>query len=249
MSEPEFYEERHASPEQVGEWWRCFRQEGCIRSREQLVLHFLPLARRWAAQCFSLRVDAGRDFEDYLQHARVGLMQAVDRYDPARSVPFEAFASARIRGAILNALPKESERAAQREMWLRHREDRFESLTGANRDSLRDATLEEFVELALGLALGALLDNAPEEDTAATTPDTPYAELSRGETRRMVHDMLSELPERERLILQRHYFEHEEFRALAQQMGVTKGRISQIHAQALRRLRARLGAARLDRKL
>jgi RNA polymerase sigma factor for flagellar operon FliA len=134
-------------------------------------------------------------------------------------------------------------------MWLRHREDRFESLSGTSAGATKDSSLEEFVELALGLALGALLEGAPGDDPTTADPGAPYQELARGETRRMVHGMLSELPERERHILQRHYFEHEEFRTLAQQMGVTKGRVSQIHAQALRRLRARLGAARLDHKL
>jgi RNA polymerase sigma factor for flagellar operon FliA len=101
----------------------------------------------------------------------------------------------------------------------------------------------------LAIALGALLETAPDDEQGTGAADGPYQSAVRGKTRRLTLAALRDLPERERQILQAHYFEHEEFQSLAMRMGITKGRISQLHAQALRRLRQRLIAARLDQAI
>ena len=102
----------------------------------------------------------------------------------------------------------------------------------------------------MGLALGFLLDRESEELADPTVPANPYAAAELAELRRLVRGAIDRLPERERDVIRRHYFAHRDFRVIAQELGVTPGRISQLHAQALGHVREQLrGRMDFDRKL
>jgi RNA polymerase sigma factor for flagellar operon FliA len=201
--------------------------------REELIAHYLPLARITAAKLYRVRPDDSVLFDDYLQYARVGLLEAIDRYDPEREASFATFSSYRIRGAILNGLGHESEIAAQRAYWSTRTPDRVESLHPAEVRGTAD--LDDFVHLTMGLALGFLLDRESEPvDTSATS--NPYSATELAELRRVVRGLVEQLPERERDIVRQHYFHEREFQIIALDLGLTKGRVSQLHSQALRRV-------------
>ena len=71
----------------------------------------------------------------------------------------------------------------------------------------------------------------------ADTSQDPYRSVELDRVRARVHLLVDALPERERLIVQQHYFEHVEFQVIAEQLQVTKGRVAQLHARALRLIR------------
>jgi RNA polymerase sigma factor for flagellar operon FliA len=220
--------------------WREFASARTAQLRSELVERYIGLAKITAARLYRRRVDNSVPFADYLQYARVGLVEAIDHYDPAREVPFEAFSSHRIKGAVLNGLESESEVAAQRAFWSRRARDRLESLKDHEGRCDRRASLEVLVNLTVGLALGHLIDDGSQvidESLAAN----PYAVTELAQLKRTVRALLPGLPERERELIGRHYIEHVEFQQIAMEWGVTKGRVSQLHAQALQRLRQMLG--------
>lgn len=227
--------------------WAQFIVSRADSQREGLIAHYLPLARIAAAKLYRLRLDDSVSFDDYLQYARVGLLEAIDRYDPEREASFETFSSYRIRGAILNGLGRESEIAAQRAYWSTRTRERVDSLQpGAVSGS---ADLDDFAQLAVGLALGFLLDRESElVDTSATS--NPYSATELAELRQVVRGLVEQLPEREREIVRQHYFHEREFQVVARELGLTKGRVSQLHSQALRRLAQLLDqASLLDRRV
>jgi RNA polymerase sigma factor for flagellar operon FliA len=200
----------------------------------------MPLARALAARLFGARTDDSVVFGDYLQYAHLGLLEAVDRYDPSREASFETFSAYRIRGAILNGLGKESEVAAQRTYWRTRTQERVDSLQGGAQFG-PEASLEGFAELTVGLAIGVLLDDQSEEGPVDTSVRAnPYAGAALAELRRLVRRGLEQLPQRERELVSQHYFGHCEFQTIATEMGVTRGRVSQLHAQALARIRKTL---------
>src|SRR6185369_12702608 len=88
--------------------WLEFMSSRSDGSRRELIERYLGLARTMAARLYQRRNDNSVPFGDFLQYARVGLVEAIDTFDPARAVPFEAFSSHRIKGAILNGLEGES---------------------------------------------------------------------------------------------------------------------------------------------
>ena len=221
--------------------WLIFAQTRSKRLRDELIQRYLELAKMAAARLYQRRADNSVPFADYLQYARVGLVEAIDTFEPARAVPFEAFSSYRIKGAVLNGLASESELAAQRAFWARRARERFESIKQHEVQSDRRASLEELVNLTVGLALSHVIEHEDGEVIDESIAANPYAVTELVQLKRAVRSLLPALPDRERELIRRHYEEHVEFQQIAAEWGLTKGRVSQLHAQALRRLRQMLG--------
>ncbi|HEV7610182.1 MAG TPA: sigma-70 family RNA polymerase sigma factor [Steroidobacteraceae bacterium] len=228
-------------PERDRARWLDFAQTRSRLLRDELVQRYLGLAKMTAARLYQKRGDNSVPFSDYLQYARMGLMEAIDSFEPERAVPFEAFSSFRIKGAVLNGLASESELAAQRAFWSRRARERFESIKQHEVQNDRRASLEELVNLTVGLALSHVIEHDDGEVIDETLAANPYAVTELVQLKRAVRSLLPALPERERELIRRHYEEHVEFQQIAMEWGLTKGRVSQLHAQALKRLRQMLG--------
>lgn len=202
------------------------RRDGA--ARDALVLMHAPWARLVARDIF-LRVHPNDvEWAEFVQNATLGLIEATDRYDPARGVEFRTFARHRVRGAVFDGL---------RQIWDRHLAspargvDRSESLDDEELDPL-----ESFVSWTVGLGIGHLLDSAASLEVAGPSR-TPYAELEQNQMQVLLRQAVDLLPERERLIVTMHYFQHITFTEVASYLGVTKGRVSQLHRQGIERLR------------
>lgn len=243
-------EAESADPERDRARWHEFRDSRNGTLRDELIQRYLNLAKIMAAKLYQRRVDNSVSFSDYLQYARVGLVEAIDHFEPEREVPFEAFSSYRIKGAILNGLGSESEVAAQRSFWARRARDRFESIKQHEVHGDRRASLDELVNLTVGLALSHVIEHDDGEPIDESLAANPYAVTELAQLKLAVRSLLPVLPERERELIRRHYEEHVEFQQIAAEWGVTKGRVSQVHAQALQRLRQllRIGP-HVDRRL
>jgi RNA polymerase sigma factor for flagellar operon FliA len=227
--------------------WEGFRVSRDARLREQLIEMYLPLARRAAARLFRLRADDSVPFADYLQYARIGLVEAVDGFDPGREVTFETYSSHRIRGAVLNGLGHETEISAQRSFWRTRAQERLDSLKKEPATGV-DEELAALATMTMGLAIGYLLELEEVPDEAEDR--NPYAVTELLQVRRLVRGAVEKLPDRERALVRRHYFEHCNFRTLAQELSVTPGRVAQLHAKALAQIRRSLQEPpNLDRKL
>src|SRR5262245_52248205 len=202
-------------PERDRSRWRDFATSRSARLREELVARYLTLAKIMAARLYQRRSDNSVAFADYLQYARVGLVEAIDHYDPGREVPFEAFSSYRIKGAVLNGLEAESELAAQRAFWSRRARERFESLKTHETQGDRRASLEELVSLTVGLVLGHVIEHDNGELIDESLATNPYAVTELAQLKRAVRALLPSLPERERELIRRHYEEQVEFQQIA----------------------------------
>jgi RNA polymerase sigma factor for flagellar operon FliA len=234
----------------LGALWEAFGRTRSEDIRAQLIESYMPLARRIAAKVFSLRIDQSIAFDDYLQYGRVGLMEAVDRYDASRNVSFEAYSIHRIRGAILNGIGHETEVAAQREFWRGRMPERIDSLLNASSKPPERASLQDLIDITVGLALGLVLDPDEGEPIDDTVHSNPYAATELEQISRALRACVQQLPQREREIIEEHYFAHLEFQSIAERLSLTKGRVSQLHARALALLREMLAArSGIDRRL
>ena len=237
-------------PVAAPELWDALAVSGDVAARTTLIEHYMPFARAIAARAYSRRVEPACSFDDYLQYARVGLIEAVDRFDATRGVSFEAYAVHRVRGAVLNGINQESESAAQREFRRSVAAERMQSLVAHTGTAARRVSLQEFFEITIGLALGAALEARPGEPADDSRDGNPSAAAEFEQLARQVRDRVEQLPAREREVLERHYYAGVEFQEIARLTGVTKGRVSQLHAQAIAHLRAVLAAkSGLDRQV
>jgi RNA polymerase sigma factor for flagellar operon FliA len=224
----------HTDPRSL---WQAFHQLKDPASRTELVEHYMPLARIIAAKVYGLRYDSCSSFDDYLQYARLGLIEAVDRYDSTRGASFETFSAYRIRGAILNGLANSSEAAAQRSFWRSRGQAVLESLQDNLPVPPEKTSLDELADLTVELAIGLVLIDRGTESADEAPGSNPYAATELAQFSRLLRDLIRQLPQREREVIESHYFDHVEFHVLAERYSISKGRVSQLHSRALARLR------------
>lgn len=222
-------------------WWRCLRAapetgEG-IAARQQLIAHYLPYARMIAATLYRTRYHDEIEFADYLQLASVGLIEAIDRFDPARGVQFRSFAAWRMRGAVLNGLDAQTEKQQQIAVRRRMREERLASLKQHAGAETPDHIFRRLAEIGIGLALTCLLDGTGMIEADPNASAEPYYRgMEFVQLRTRLLGLLGALPQREQQVIRYHYLQETPFVQIAAMLGITKGRVAQLHHQALRRL-------------
>jgi RNA polymerase sigma factor FliA len=229
------------SEEAVRQLWAQFTQSRAPQLRAQLIECYLRLARVAAAKFYRQRPDNAVSFSDYLQYARLGLVEAIDGFDPSREASFETYSSYRIRGAMLNGLARESEIAAQRTFWRTRLEERVDSL-GATLTTEGESELEKLAYMLSRLGGEPMPELADEDVVDETLHANPYAAAELAELREAVE----KLPGREKQLIRRHYFDHCDFRVIAVELTVSPGRVSQLHTQALVRIRELMGGGRAE---
>lgn len=167
----------------------------------------------------------GADREDFIQNANIGLLEAIERFDPARGIAFQAYAMNRVRGSVFNGLRvilggPSAERYQERLDTLHDgADDPFDALVGA----------------IVGLGLGYMLDDAAHTQIIDRQDGLRFAEDQQASSQLAAG--VGQLPPRLKAIIVRHYFEFTPFIELAQEWGLSKGRISQLHRAALDALR------------
>jgi RNA polymerase sigma factor for flagellar operon FliA len=250
--------------EDVTDLWRRYRGTKDQALRDRLILNYAPIVKYVAGRLGS-GLPAHVDDGDLVSYGLLGLISAIERYDPDRDVKFETYAIARIRGSILDELraldwvPRSvRSRARQIERAMAELEaklaraptdeeiatkvgitvDELEgSLTDISRSSI--AALDELWTISgSGGDQVALIDTI--EDEHGPEPQTAFAQT---ELREIVADAITNLPEREKLVITLYYYEDLTLREIGEVLGVTESRVSQLHTKAILRLKARLSGA------
>lgn len=234
--------------------WRALREDRSEAARERIFASYLPFARALAGRQFKGRKGGDIEYEDFVQLACAGLLEAMDRYDPGLGVPFRGFAVRRINGSILDGLAKMSEVREQISFRSRIRRERLRSLAPGEAGALPPGeAMEALIDMAVGLALGFMLEGTSlyqEDGGAAGAQPTAYDSLAWKDLVERLTAELGRLSDRDRAIVRLHYLEEVSFDQIAALLGLSKGRISQLHKAALALLRKRISGAggfRLER--
>ena len=212
--------------------WEEFCQDKNDSARLALIDHYSYLAKICAKHFYSIRTDNDIEYGDYLQSAMVGLIEAVQRYNPDKGASFSTFANYRIKGALLNSLEKATQHREQTAYFRRLQRSRLESIADGISESGCDP-FAEMVDVTIELALSFML-----EDTGLLLNDDQSAdELYDREVvnamSAILDQLVDKLPERERLIIRNHYYHGMVFEELAELLSISKGRVSQLHKRAL----------------
>lgn len=224
--------------------WRRLRYEQELRCREQIFTCYRDLARTIAARQLRARPRNGVELPDMEQFAYEGLLVAIDRFDPLRGIPFPAFARRRILGSIFDGASRMNEVDAQYSYRRRVEAERGRSLAAAA--GQEDDPLRALAALASGLALGLVLAEThlvESEDGRDHRPGA-YETLAWRELQARLAQQISQLPEREAVIIRQHYENGVSFARIAEILGVSRGRVSQLHAKSLATLQKHLGQRR-----
>jgi RNA polymerase sigma factor FliA len=244
--------------------WLQYRKTGDQALRDRLILTYAPLVKYVAGRLGS-GLPAHVDEGDLVSYGLLGLIGAIERYDPGRDVKFETYAIARIKGAIIDELraldwvPR-SVRSRAREIERAMTELEAKLGTAPTDEQIADkigitvAELEESLTEIARSSIAALDElwtvSGSDGDQVALidtiedieAPD-PQGQLSQTEMKEAIADAIARLPEREKLVVTLYYYEELTLREIGEVLGVTESRVSQLHTKAILRLKARLSGA------
>jgi RNA polymerase sigma factor for flagellar operon FliA len=193
----------------LAQLWASSRA-GDAASRGALIERYSDLAIG-IARCMRIPQTSLADRDDLSSAAMIGLIGAVDRFDPRRGVPFEAYAALRVRGAVVDELRRVDERG---------RADR----------RTEDA--------AVAVSLDVLLEKGTHQGPAV---DDGFTErFDQEDLRTRVQDALGRLPARQREVIKRYYGDELTLRETGAKMGVSEARACQLHGRAIQSLRREL---------
>jgi RNA polymerase sigma factor FliA len=225
--------------------------------KRRIVLQYMDLVR-YVVSKYSLQQQGkghGLEYDDVVHFGVLGLLTAIDRFSPTQGVKFETYAVPRIRGAILDEMRKldwvprsvreatrKVGRAANAVMQESGREPLDEEIAGKLSMSIEEfrkmvgsgSTVVREVGIVTESQSAAPLDEAPSE------APSPLEHLGNEETRSLLTEAVEQLSERDRTVIALYYYEGLKFTEIAKVLGITEGRISQIHTEVLRQLRGRL---------
>jgi len=234
--------------------WDAWHVSQEATARDWLVVHYASLVK-FVAGRLAAGLPKSVDTGDLVSAGVFGLMNAIDKFDPANGAKFETYASPRIRGAILDGLraldwvPR-SVRSRSRSVQdaiasLEHQLGR--TPTDEEISAELKISVEELEKWLADIAAGSVgpLDHVAMDNTAAEADAQiqPGRAMEEGELRAAMRAEISRLPEREQAILILYYEDGLTLSEIGEALGVTESRISQIHTKAVLQLRSRLAAA------
>ena len=225
---------------------------------DELVVAHLPLVGHIVREAVN-RLPAHVMRDDLVSAGTLALVLASRGFDPSRGVPFGRFAAIRIRGAITDEL-----RAAD---WasraVRAKAREVESVRSMLAARLSRVPTRDEVAQVMGVSVGELDANDGDvhrasvlslqsltvdesADLLPSTGETPEATIVRREQLGMLADAIAELPDRMRTVIQQYFFDQKKMAVIAEELGVTESRVSQLRSEGLALLRAGMQAAAGD---
>jgi len=238
--------------------WREYKRSKDARLRERLVINYAGIVKQIAGR-MAHHLPATVDYDDLVSYGHFGLLDAIEKFDPEQKVKFVTYAKRRIQGAILDALrdldwaPRTvRQKARQRERANLELESRLgrnptdEELAKELGVSVRQLQqLDHDSKKSVVLSLDEGDPEAPEGGSRKDIiPDErgprPEKNAEQQEMVKFLADEIKKLSERERLVVTLYYYEDFTSKEIAQVLGVTDSRVSQIHSRARDKLKNRL---------
>jgi len=231
------------------------------QERDRLIEEHIDLVRYIVGRV-TVTLPEGVDREDLVSAGIIGLIKAVDRFDPTRGVKFETYASTVIRGEVMESLrardwaPRSLRRQGREiartigelEMQLGYPPSDEEIAEALEMDVEQYHELLGKISGTLVLSLDEMMDDQShlrprlmksDQDVSYTNPADV---LEQAEIQQMIAQAIEQLPEREKHIVALYYQEELTLREIGEVLGVTESRICQIHAQAISRLHGYLAS-------
>jgi RNA polymerase sigma factor for flagellar operon FliA len=231
----------------------AYSQRPSARETEALVMRHAELVKRIAYHLAG-RLPASVEVDDLIQAGMLGLLEAAANYSEGRGASFETYAGIRIRGAMLDGLrkldwaPRSVHRKARavakaiRELESEYgREARDAEV--AERMGMKLSDYHRIVEDSAGCQISSLTTEEGEMTLTDSSAD-PFRDVVDEDFRAALAEAISNLPERERLVMSLYYDDELNLKEIGAALRVSESRICQIHGQALVRLQARLAGWR-----
>ncbi len=239
--------------------WKEYTTTRTLQTREKLLTKYLPLVKYVTGKMmFSLPTCV--DYNDLLSAGVMGLIGALERFNPEQGVKFETFVLPRIKGAILDELrtldwaPRSLRSKARMVERVNEQLEKELGRSASNQEIANklDMKIEDYGGVLLELSKASLLslDGSRVEDNDQITSmydllensqsDNPYFSLEHIETKKLLIKAIEGLNEQEKIVMALYYYEELTLKEIGQVLSITESRVSQIHSKALDGLKGAL---------
>lgn len=239
--------------------WKEYTEKRNLEIREKLLINYLPLVK-YVAGKMMLSLPSSVDYNDLLSAGVMGLIGALERFNPEQGVKFETFVLPRIKGAILDELrildwaPRSLRSKAR---MVERANEHLEKELGREVSDQEIAEelkmeLDEYKAVQRDLSMASLLslDGSRAEQSDHLTSmydllenplsDNPYRSLEHEEIKKLLIEAIENLNEQEKLVMALYYYEELTLKEIGRVLNITESRVSQIHSKALESLKAAL---------
>lgn len=243
--------------QRIDDLWRHYADNRHKETRDQLLVYYAPLVK-YVASRLAAGLPQNVEHADLVSNGWFGLIDAVDRFDPARGNKFETYAMQRIRGAILDELRsndwvprsvRHKARTIEKAMAKLEAElgrTPSESELAAELEVPLTQLHQMFTQIANAgvVALDEVLGASGERsdaialvDTLADAAEGPVGQYERHELKQILASAINSMGDREKWVLMLYYFERFTLADIGRVLNVTESRVCQIHTKAVMQLR------------
>lgn len=237
--------------------WNAFAKTRSIDARNDLVMtyvHLVKIIARRLLPTYHKHVE----FDDLMSSGMLGLMDAVDKFDPSKEVKFETYASLRIRGEIIDQIRKQDWAPISLRQKIKRIEEGYSRLEGNLGRSASEKEVADFLEMNESDVIKTLdeshtfnvmcldevlVDRMKSDEFLVSHEDTPEEAVENKEMINLLAKYIDTLNEKERQVIALYYYEELTLKEIGLTLGVTESRVSQIHSKAMMTLKTRLSAA------
>lgn len=239
--------------------WTEYDKSGTPELREKIILEYAPLVKLVAGR-LSMYLGYNVEYDDLVSYGIFGLIDAIDKYDYAKEVKFETYASLRIRGAILDQIRKMD--------WIprtiRQKQKRIDAVCKDIETRLGRSATDEEIASELGISDDEYLEwqsqmkitnvvslneymeqgaEVPAEGNQFTTArfDSPEENIEKEELKKVLEESLEQLTEKEKKVILLYYYEDLTLKEISNVLEVSESRISQLHTRALQKMKTKMG--------
>ena len=239
--------------------WTEYDKSRTPELREKIILEYAPLVKLVAGR-LSMYLGYNVEYDDLVSYGIFGLIDAIDKYDYAKEVKSETYASLRIRGAILDQIRKMD--------WIprtiRQKQKRIDAVCKDIETRLGRSATDEEIASELGISDDEYLEwqsqmkitnvvslneymeqgaEVPAEGNQFTTArfDSPEENIEKEELKKVLEESLEQLTEKEKKVILLYYYEDLTLKEISNVLEVSESRISQLHTRALQKMKTKMG--------
>ncbi|HPQ68873.1 MAG TPA: FliA/WhiG family RNA polymerase sigma factor [bacterium] len=233
---------------------------GRTQMRDDLIRHYMPLVKLVANRIIR-KLPPQIELNDLINAGVLGLIDAIDKFDPARDIKFETYAEFRIRGSILDELRSLDWVPRSVRQKIHELQKAIDKIEGRHKREASDQELadelgvpiqdfHELVQQASGVSLLSFEDLGYNKETGQRRNTLEYFKephsenmitlLNLKDVRDIMAQNIEALPKNERFVISMYYFDELTMKEIGLVLGITESRVSQIHNKAILRLKAKL---------
>ncbi len=239
--------------------WSEYGKTKSAALREKIIVEYAPLVKVVAGR-LSMYLGYNVEYDDLVGYGVFGLIDAIDKFDPAKAVKFETYASLRIRGAILDQIRKmdwipRTVRQKQRQIDDAIKKIEAEKGEAANDDEIANelgisgdeyADWQSQMAVTNVISLDEFNENSTDDgvggrETIADAAPGPEEVIEEKELKKTLADALELLTEKERKVILLYYYEELTLKEISNILEVSESRVSQLHMKGLAKMKTKLG--------